>query len=160
MQKKSYEIRLPDNFVSQIDVSIGKDIVSFDGVAGLVGKQIDIQAVTQGKGFAGGMKRHGFGGLGASHGESVSHRSLGSTGNRQDPGKVFKNKKMAGHMGRDFVTTKNLKIIDFIKNEGVVVILGSVPGSVDSDVFIKDASNFKANCQYDVINGVNLKKAN
>ena len=160
IQKKMFEIRLPSNFIKNINVAIGTDVLSFDSISSIVGKQIDAQGTTQGKGYAGAMKRWGFSGLEASHGVSISHRSPGSTGNRQDPGRVFKNKKMAGHMGRDKITVKNLKILDFIKEDGILVISGSIPGSVNSDVFIKDASNFKSNCSYDIINGINLKKAN
>lgn len=103
------------------------------------GQLVDITGVTVGKGFAGGMKRHGFGGLPASHGVSVSHRSHGSTGNRQDPGKVFKNKKMAGHMGVDRVTTLNLVVEGIDQERGLLYIKGSVPGSKNGVVYIRDA---------------------
>jgi len=159
MQKKQFEIRLPNKFLSSINVEVGQETIDFEVLKQFIGLKIDAQGVTQGKGFAGGMKRHGFKGLGASHGESVSHRSLGSTGNRQDPGKVFKNKKMAGHMGRDLVTIKNLKIVD-ITAEGLLVVEGSIPGSVGSHVFINDASNSRASRQHNIINGIDFKKAN
>ena len=92
-----------------------------------------------GKGFQGAMKRHGFGGLRASHGVSVSHRSHGSTGNRQDPGKVFKNKKMAGHMGATKVTTLNLVIKKIDRDKGLLYIHGCVPGAKNGVVYLRDA---------------------
>ena len=94
----------------------------------VAGQMVDIQGVTQGKGFQGGMKRWGFGGLRATHGVSVSHRSLGSTGQRQDPGKVFKNKKMAGHMGAKNRTQQNLEIVRTDAARGLLFVKGSVPG--------------------------------
>ncbi|WP_293942928.1 50S ribosomal protein L3 [Sphingomonas sp.] len=94
----------------------------------VAGQMVDIQGVTQGKGFQGGMKRWGFGGLRATHGVSVSHRSLGSTGQRQDPGKVFKNKKMAGHMGAKNRTQQNLEIVRTDAERGLLFVKGSVPG--------------------------------
>jgi len=90
------------------------------------------------------MKRHNFGGLGASHGVSVSHRSHGSTGQRQDPGKTFKNKKMAGHLGAVRVTTQSLEVIAADAERGVLMIKGSVPGSAGGYVLVKDASKRKA----------------
>ena len=92
-----------------------------------------------GKGFAGAMKRHNFGGLRASHGVSISHRSHGSTGQNQDPGKVFKGKKMAGHMGAKKVTKQNLKVIDIDEKNKLLIVNGSVPGRKNSVVFVKDA---------------------
>ncbi len=103
------------------------------------GQLVDISGTTQGKGFQGGMKRHGFKGLEASHGISVSHRSLGSTGQCQDPGKVFKGKKMAGQMGNVTATGQNLEIILTNVEEGLIVVKGSVPGSKGGFVLIKDA---------------------
>ena len=100
---------------------------------------VDVTGGSIGKGFAGSMKRHNFSGLRASHGVSVSHRSHGSTGNSQDPGKVFKGKKMAGHMGAKQVTKQNLKIIDVDQNNKLISIKGSVPGKKNAVVFIKDA---------------------
>lgn len=104
-----------------------------------IGQFVDVTGTTIGKGFAGSMKRHNFGGLRASHGVSVSHRSHGSTGNRQDPGKVFKNKKMAGHMGATRVTKLNLKIETIDATRGLIYISGSVPGSKGGIVYIRDA---------------------
>ena len=105
----------------------------------VAGQYVDIQGRTQGKGFAGGMKRWNFGGLRATHGVSVSHRSLGSTGQRQDPGKVFKNKKMAGHMGDKYRTQQNLEIVGTDVERGLIFVKGSVPGSKGGWLFVKDA---------------------
>jgi len=105
----------------------------------LPGQLIDVTGTSIGKGFAGSMKRHNFGGLRASHGVSVSHRSHGSTGNRQDPGKVFKNKKMAGHMGARRVTKLNLKVHEIDADRGLIYVKGSVPGSRGSIVYVRDA---------------------
>lgn len=105
----------------------------------LAGTFVDVTGFTIGKGFAGSMKRHNFGGLRASHGVSVSHRSHGSTGNRQDPGKVFKNKKMAGHMGCKKVTKLNLLVHDIDQERGLLFIKGAVPGSKNSYLYIRDA---------------------
>lgn len=103
------------------------------------GQFVDVCGTSIGKGFAGGMKRWGFGGLRASHGVSVSHRSHGSTGNRQDPGRVFKNKKMAGHMGDRRVTTLNLKVHSIDNDRGLIFISGNVPGSKGGVVYVRDA---------------------
>jgi large subunit ribosomal protein L3 len=105
----------------------------------VVGQLVDIAGRTQGKGFAGGMKRWNFGGLRATHGVSVSHRSLGSTGQRQDPGKVFKNKKMAGHMGDRRRTQQNLEIVQTDVERGLIFVKGSVPGSKGAWLLVKDA---------------------
>ena len=105
----------------------------------VAGQYVDIQGVTQGKGFAGAMKRWGFGGLRATHGVSVSHRSHGSTGNRQDPGRVFKNKKMAGHMGARKRTQQNLEIVRTDPIRGLLFVKGSVPGVNGGIVMIKPA---------------------
>lgn len=103
------------------------------------GQFIDVTGTTVGKGFAGAMKRHNFGGLRASHGVSISHRSHGSTGNRQDPGKVFKNKKMAGHMGARQRTLLNLKVHAIDADRGLIYVLGAVPGCKGSTVLVRDA---------------------
>jgi large subunit ribosomal protein L3 len=105
----------------------------------VVGQLVDIAGRTQGKGFAGGMKRWGFSGLRATHGVSVSHRSLGSTGQRQDPGRVFKNKKMAGHMGDRQRTQQNLEVVRTDAERGLLFIRGSVPGSKGAWLLVKDA---------------------
>jgi large subunit ribosomal protein L3 len=105
----------------------------------VLGQLIDVTGTSIGKGFAGSMKRHNFGGLRASHGVSVSHRSHGSTGNRQDPGKVFKNKKMAGHMGARRVTKLNLKVHEIDAARGLIYVKGSIPGARGSIVYVRDA---------------------
>ena len=108
------------------------------------GQKVDVSGVTVGKGFAGAMKRWNFAGLRASHGVSVSHRSHGSTGNRQDPGKVFKNKKMAGHMGQDNVTTLNLTVFRVDVERGLILLRGAVPGAEGGFVKIRDALKYPA----------------
>ena len=110
----------------------------------LPGQYVDVAGVGIGKGFAGAMKRHNFGGLGASHGVSVSHRSHGSTGQRRSPGKTFKNKKMAGHLGAARVTTQSLEVISADAGRGILMIKGSVPGSPGGYVLVKDAAKRKA----------------
>jgi large subunit ribosomal protein L3 len=105
----------------------------------LEGQFVDIAGTSIGKGFAGAMKRHNFGGLRASHGVSISHRSHGSTGQCQDPGKVFKGKKMAGHMGAVRVTTQNLQVVRTDSDRGLIMVKGAVPGSRGGWVTIKDA---------------------
>jgi large subunit ribosomal protein L3 len=103
------------------------------------GQKVDVTGTTQGKGFAGAMKRWNFAGLEASHGVSVSHRSHGSTGNRQDPGKTFKNKKMAGHLGVERVTTQNLEVAGYDVDKGLLLIKGAIPGSKGAYVLVRDA---------------------
>jgi large subunit ribosomal protein L3 len=105
----------------------------------LPGQKVDVAGVTVGKGFAGAMKRWNFGGMRATHGVSVSHRAHGSTGQRQDPGKVFKGKKMAGHMGQDQVTTLNLTVFRVDVERGLILIKGAVPGAEGTFVKIRDA---------------------
>ena len=117
-------------------LDVGAEISADHYVAGQI---VDIQGKTQGKGFQGGMKRWGFGGLRATHGVSVSHRSLGSTGQRQDPGKVFKNKKMAGHMGDKYRTQQNPEIVSTDVERGLLFVKGSVPGSKGGWLFVKDS---------------------
>lgn len=109
----------------------------------VVGQKVDVCGVTKGKGFAGAMKRWNFRGLEASHGVSVSHRSHGSTGNRQDPGKTFKNKKMAGHMGVERVTTLNIIVAGIDAERGLIMVRGAVPGSKGEFVTIRDAVKHK-----------------
>ena len=103
------------------------------------GQFVDVTGTTLGKGFAGPMKRWNFRGLRATHGVSLSHRSHGSTGGRQDPGKTFKNKKMAGHMGVDRVTTLNLRVVQTDVERGLVLVEGAVPGAAGGWIFIRDA---------------------
>ncbi len=105
----------------------------------VAGQFVDVTGTTSGKGFAGAMKRHGFGGLRATHGVSITHRCHGSTGNRTLPGRVFNNKKMAGHMGCNRVTTLNLRIHSIDTDKGVIFIHGCVPGPKNSVVFVRDA---------------------
>ena len=117
-------------------VDIGAEITVDHFVAGQL---VDVTGTSVGKGFAGAMKRHNFGGLRATHGVSVSHRSHGSTGQRQDPGKVFKNKKMAGHMGQTRVTTQNLEVVRTDVDKGLILIRGAVPGSKGGWIYVRDA---------------------
>lgn len=117
-------------------LEVGAEITADHFIAG---QFVDVTGLTIGKGFAGGMKRWNFGGLRASHGVSVSHRSHGSTGNRQDPGRTFPGKKMAGHLGVEKVTTQNLTIVATDPQEGVIMVKGSVPGHEGSFVIIRDA---------------------
>jgi len=108
----------------------------------LPGQKVDVSGVSVGKGFAGAMKRWNFGGMRATHGVSVSHRAHGSTGQRQDPGKVFKNKKMAGHMGQDAVTTLNLTVFRVDVERGLILLKGAVPGTEGGWVKIRDAVKY------------------
>jgi large subunit ribosomal protein L3 len=117
-------------------VEVGAEITAAHFIAG---QHVDVTGTSIGKGFAGGMKRHNFGGLRATHGVSVSHRSLGSTGQRQDPGKTFKNKKMAGHLGNERVTTQSLQVVSADAERGLLFIKGAVPGSEKGWVLVRDA---------------------
>src|SRR5216683_3942532 len=105
----------------------------------VVGQFVDVTGTSIGKGFAGGMKRWNFRGLRASHGVSISHRSIGSTGGRQDPGKTFKNKKMPGHMGVDRITTLNLRVVQTDVARGLILVEGAVPGSKGGWIAVRDA---------------------
>ena len=131
-KRKVVEFRVdPENLIE-----VGEEIIAdhyFEG------QFVDVSGITIGKGFAGGMKRHNFGGLRATHGVSISHRSHGSTGQCQDPGKVFKGKKMAGHMGSVRVTTQNLQVVRTDSDRGIIMIKGAVPGPKGSWVTVKDA---------------------
>ena len=131
-KRKIAEFRVsPDNMIG-----VGEEISAEHYVAG---QRVDVAGTSIGKGFAGAMKRHNFGGLRASHGVSISHRSHGSTGQCQDPGKVFKGKKMAGHMGAVRVTTQNLEVVKTDAERGLIMVKGAVPGSKGGWVTIKDA---------------------
>jgi large subunit ribosomal protein L3 len=131
-KRKIAEFRVsPDNLID-----VGAEITANHYLAG---QYVDIAGTSIGKGFAGAMKRHNFGGLRASHGVSVSHRSHGSTGQCQDPGKVFKGKKMAGHLGSVRVTTQNLEVVRTDADRGLIMVKGAVPGSKGGWVTIKDA---------------------
>lgn len=129
---KIVEFRVsPDNLVA-----VGAELSAEHFVPG---QFVDVTGQSIGKGFAGGMKRHNFGGLRASHGVSVSHRSHGSTGQRQDPGKVFKGKKMAGHLGDERITTLNLKVHSVDADAGIILVRGAVPGHDGGWVLVRDA---------------------
>ena len=131
-KRKLAEFRVsPENLIE-----VGAEITADHYVSG---QFVDIAGTSIGKGFAGSMKRHNFGGLRASHGVSISHRSHGSTGQCQDPGKVFKGKKMAGHMGAVRVTTQNLEVVRTDAERGLIMVKGAVPGSKGGWVTIKDA---------------------
>jgi len=131
-KRKIVEFRVSEDNL----IEVGEEIIAAHYFAG---QFVDIAGTSIGKGFAGAMKRHNFGGLRASHGVSISHRSHGSTGQCQDPGKVFKGKKMAGHMGAARVTTQNLQVVRTDADRGLIMVKGSVPGSKGGWVTIKDA---------------------
>tara|TARA_B100000963_G_scaffold199732_1_gene173907 strand:- start:313 stop:1077 length:765 start_codon:yes stop_codon:yes gene_type:complete len=109
----------------------------------ITGQKVDVVGVSQGKGFSGAMKRHNFGGMQATHGVSISHRSHGSTGNSQDPGRTWKGKKMAGQYGNVRKTTQNLKIVQLLEDEDLILVEGSVPGSKNGFVILRDAIKSK-----------------
>ena len=126
------EFRVDINNILDVGTKLNADHFKVD-------QFIDASSFSIGKGFAGVMKRHNFGGLRASHGVSISHRSHGSTGQNQDPGRVFKGKKMAGRMGHTKVTKQNLKIIEIDNVNNILIVKGSVPGKKNSVIFLKDA---------------------
>ncbi|QCE34291.1 50S ribosomal protein L3 [Acetobacteraceae bacterium] len=132
LKKKLVEFRVSDDAV----LEVGTKLTAAHFVPG---QKVDVTGTSKGKGFAGAMKRHNFRGLEASHGVSISHRSHGSTGQRQDPGKVFKGKKMAGHMGDRRVTTQNLEIAAVDQENNLIFIKGAVPGSKEGYVLVSDA---------------------
>lgn len=138
-------------------LDVGAEISAEHYVAG---QYVDVQGTTQGKGFAGAMKRWGFGGLRATHGVSVSHRSHGSTGNRQDPGRVFKNKKMAGHMGARTRTQQNLEIVSTDAERGLIFVKGSVPGSKGGWLLVKDAVKLPAHAEAPTPAGLRAANSN
>jgi len=131
-KQKLVEFRVAENAL----VDVGAEITAAHFVKG---QYVDVTGMTKGKGFAGAMKRWNFRGLEASHGVSISHRSHGSTGQRQDPGKVFKGKKMAGHLGDERVTKQNLSVVGVDEERGLIYIGGAVPGANDGFVLVKDA---------------------
>jgi len=131
-KRKVVEFRVADDAL--LDVGATLSVEHF-----VAGQIVDVTGTTRGRGFTGVMKRHNFGGLRATHGVSISHRSQGSTGNRQDPGKVFKNKKMAGHYGDERVTTQNLRVEASDAARGLLMVRGAVPGAPGSYVLVKDA---------------------
>jgi large subunit ribosomal protein L3 len=126
------EFRVSDDAL----IPVGAEITADHFV---IGQFVDVTGTTIGKGFAGGMKRWNFGGLRASHGVSISHRSIGSTGGRQDPGKTFKNKKMPGHLGVERVTTLNLKVVQTDIERGLILVEGAVPGHKGGWITVRDA---------------------
>jgi large subunit ribosomal protein L3 len=131
-KKKLAEFRVDaDNLLAIGDVILADHFVP--------GQKVDVTGVTIGRGFTGAMKRWNFRGLEATHGVSISHRSLGGTGGRQDPGKTFKNKKMHGHYGVDRITTQNVEVAKIDVERGLIMVRGSVPGSKGGWVFIRDA---------------------
>ncbi|MBK5912615.1 50S ribosomal protein L3 [Rhodothalassium salexigens] len=131
-KRKLTEFRVAEDAL----VDLGAEITAEHFVKG---QKVDVVGTSQGKGFAGGMKRHNFGGLEATHGISISHRSHGSTGQCQDPGRVFKGKKMAGHMGDRRVTMQNLEVVDARADDGLLLIKGAVPGAKNGWVLVSDA---------------------
>jgi len=131
-KRKLAEFRVSDDAL----IPVGAEITADHFV---VGQYVDVTGTSIGKGFAGGMKRWNFGGLRASHGVSISHRSIGSTGGRQDPGKTWKNKKMPGHMGAERVTTLNLKVVQTDVARGLILVEGAVPGSKGGWITVRDA---------------------
>ena len=126
------EFRVADDALLDVGATISADHF-------VAGQLVDVQGTTQGKGFQGAMKRWGFGGMRATHGVSISHRAHGSTGQRQDPGRVFKNKKMAGHMGARTRTQQNLEVVRTDADRGLIFLKGSVPGHKGSWLLVKDA---------------------
>jgi large subunit ribosomal protein L3 len=131
-KRKLAEFRVAEDALLPVGAQISADHF-------IAGQFVDVSGVTIGKGFAGAMKRWNFGGLRATHGVSVSHRSHGSTGNRQDPGKTFKNKKMAGHMGDEQITQQNLEIVQTDAARGLLFVKGSVPGAKGGWLMVRDA---------------------
>jgi large subunit ribosomal protein L3 len=131
-KRKLAEFRVSDDAL----IPVGAEITADHFV---VGQFVDVTGRSIGKGFAGAMKRWNFAGLRATHGVSVAHRSLGSTGNRQDPGKTFKNKRMAGHLGDERVTTLNLKVVQTDVERGLILVEGAVPGSKGGWITVRDA---------------------
>ena len=131
-KSKLAEFRVDDDALLEVGAELSADHF-------ISGQFVDVRGTSIGKGFAGGMKRHNFRGLEATHGVSVSHRALGSTGQCQDPGKVFKGKKMAGHLGNRRVTIQNLEVVSTDAERGLVLVKGAVPGHKGGYVFVSDA---------------------
>jgi|SRR5215470_7143008 len=132
-KRKLAEFRVDKNAVLSVGAELSVEHF-------IPGQFVDVTGISIGRGFQGVMKRHNFGGLRASHGVSISHRSHGSTGQRQDPGKVFKNKRMAGHMGHARVTTQNLEVIAIDGERGLILVKGAVPGHAGGFVLVRDAT--------------------
>jgi large subunit ribosomal protein L3 len=136
-KRKLVEFRVPKDALLEVGAELS-------AAHFLAGQFVDVTGTTKGRGFSGVMRRHNFGGLRATHGVSVSHRSHGSTGQRQDPGKVFKNKKMAGHYGDERVTTQNLRVVAADGERGLIMVAGAVPGADGGYVLVKDSVKRKA----------------
>ena len=149
-KRKIVEFRVDNDNLIEVGATMQADHFA-------IGQLVDVTGTSIGKGFAGGMKRHNFGGLRATHGVSVSHRSHGSTGQRQDPGKVFKGKKMAGHMGDRRVTTQNLKVVKTDVVRGLIMVEGAVPGAKGGWIQIRDA--VKKPAHKDVVSPGSFKPA-
>ncbi len=130
--RKLVEFRVSDEAMLPVGATLSVDHF-------VPGQKVDVTGVTRGRGFAGAMKRHNFGGMRATHGVSVSHRAHGSTGNSQDPGRVWKGKKMAGHMGDMKVTVQNLEVVSTDTGKGLIMVKGAVPGAPSGWVLIRDA---------------------
>jgi large subunit ribosomal protein L3 len=135
-KEKVVEFRVSEDAVLNVGDKLGVNHF-------VAGQKVDVVGLSQGKGFAGAMKRHNFGGMQASHGVSISHRSHGSTGNSQDPGRTWKGKKMAGQYGNVRITTQNLKVVKLLEDDDLILIQGSVPGSKNGIVLLKDAVKYK-----------------
>ena len=135
-KEKVVEFRVSENAVLKIGDKLGVNHF-------VAGQKVDAVGISKGKGFSGAMKRHNFGGMQASHGVSISHRSHGSTGNSQDPGRTWKGKKMAGQYGNVRITTQNLKVVKLLEDDDLILIQGSVPGSKNGIVLLKDAIKHK-----------------
>ena len=135
-KEKVVEFRVSENAVLKIGDKLGVNHF-------VAGQKVDAVGISKGKGFSGAMKRHNFGGMQASHGVSISHRSHGSTGNSQDPGRTWKGKKMAGQYGNVRITTQNLKVVKLLEDDDLILIQGSVPGSKNGVVLLRDAIKHK-----------------
>ena len=134
-KEKIIEFRVSEDALLKIGDKIGANHF-------IPGQKVDVAGISQGKGFAGSMKRHNFGGMQATHGVSISHRAHGSTGNSQDPGRTWKGKKMAGQYGNVRVTTQNLKVVKLLEDENLILVEGSVPGSKNGIVTLSDAVKY------------------
>ena len=135
-KEKVFEFRVSEDAILNVGDKLGVNHF-------VTGQKVDVIGVSQGKGFSGAMKRHNFGGMQASHGVSISHRSHGSTGNSQDPGRTWKGKKMAGQYGNVRITTQNLKVVKLLEDDDLILIKGSVPGSKNGVVLLRDAIKYK-----------------
>ncbi len=153
-KKKVVEFRVSAENLVEVGAEIGANHF-------VAGQFVDVAGTSKGKGFAGGMKRHNFGGMRASHGVSVSHRALGSTGQCQDPGRVFKGKKMAGQMGNERVTIQNLRVVGVDLEDNLVLVKGAVPGANGEWIIISDAVKRAANVDLPMPAGIkpNAKEA-